>query len=476
MLCNFPARAMACLLVIVVALAIALIARAASSGPLATKAFGQLDLVHNGINIVNNVGLWNPQAVAVDRSVTPNRLYIADAGNHRVLGWHSIAALENGSSADLVIGQVDFLSWQAQCNNAAVTGSTLCAPAGIAVDGAGNLYVADAVNNRVLEYDSPFTTDTQADRVFGQSGSFTSSACNKGGISADSLCAPNGVAVDSASRLYISDTANSRVLEYVAPMGAGGARADQVFGQHGSFSGASCNAGGVSSDSLCRPSAVAADSAGNLYVGDSGNYRALEYNTPSSLHNTTADLVFGQNDNFTSNVNTCAAGASAGGLCTPAGITADAAGNLYIAGSSFSRVLEYNAPVATGHTTPDAIFGQPNFTSSACNNGGLDAAALCAPFGVATDTLNHLFVADFANNRVVAYQTTPATLTPAANLVLGQMTLNQNVINITKPDGLYWPGAVVIDTHSTPNHIYLADTANSRVLGWYSMPELQIRR
>jgi len=473
MLCNFRARAMACVLVIVASLAIALIARAASSGPVLTKAFGQLDLVHNGINIVNNVGLWNPQAVAVDRSVTPNRLYIADAGNHRVLGWHSIAALENGSSADVVIGQADFLSWQAQCNNAAVTGSTLCSPAGIAVDGTGNLYVADPVNNRVLEYDNPFTTDTQADRVFGQVGSFTSSACDSGGISANSLCAPNGVAVDRAGRLYISDTANSRVLGYVAPLATGGARADQVFGQHGSFSAATCNLGGVSANSLCRPTAVAADSAGNLYVGDSGNYRVLEYNNPPSLHNTTADLVFGQNDNFTSSGNTCAAGASAGGLCTPGGITADAAGNLYIAGSSFSRVLEYNAPVATRNTTPDAVFGQPDFTSSACNNGGLDAAVLCAPLGVAMDNLNHLFVADFANNRVVAYQSPSATLSPAADLVLGQMTLDQNVTNITKPDGLYWPGAVVIDTHSTPNHIYVADTANSRVLGWYNLPDFK---
>jgi hypothetical protein len=83
----------------------------ASGGPVASRAFGQLDLVHNGVNIINNVGLQNPQAVAVDRSVTPNRLYVADAGNHRVLAWRSISALASGSSADLVIGQADFLSW-----------------------------------------------------------------------------------------------------------------------------------------------------------------------------------------------------------------------------------------------------------------------------------------------------------------------------------------------------------------------------
>src|SRR5215470_2502101 len=109
--------------------AVVAILRAATGGPVATKTFGQFDLLHNGVNIVNNAGLWNPQGVAVDRSVTPNRIYVADAGNHRVLGWGSIAALKDGSPADLVIGQADFLSWASQCNNPAVTGATLCFPA-----------------------------------------------------------------------------------------------------------------------------------------------------------------------------------------------------------------------------------------------------------------------------------------------------------------------------------------------------------
>ncbi len=167
-----PKMAAALSLLILGVLAAASVLCAASAVPVASKAFGQLDLVHNGVNIVNNVGLFNPQSVAVDRSVTPNRLYVADAGNHRVLAWHSIAALKSGSAADLVIGQADFLSWEAQCDNAAATGSTLCIPSGIAVDAAGNLYVADFGNNRVLEYDSPFTTDTQPDRVFGQERQF----------------------------------------------------------------------------------------------------------------------------------------------------------------------------------------------------------------------------------------------------------------------------------------------------------------
>ena len=469
-----PKMAAALSLLILGVLAAASVLCAASAVPVASKAFGQLDLVHNGVNIVNNVGLFNPQSVAVDRSVTPNRLYVADAGNHRVLAWHSIAALKSGSAADLVIGQADFLSWEAQCDNAAATGSTLCIPSGIAVDAAGNLYVADFGNNRVLEYDSPFTTDTQPDLVFGQEGSFTSTGCNKGGVSANSLCGASAVAVDGAGNLYIADTANSRVLEFDLPI-VSGTRAGLVFGQDGSFSTANCNLGGVSANSLCRPAALAVDGKGNLYVGDHDNFRVLEYNTPLTANNTSADLVFGQNNSFTSNINSCAAGASAGGLCTADGLAVDSAGNLYITGSSFSRVLEYNAPLITGHTLPDAVIGQPGFSASGCNQGGLGAAGLCAPFGAATDSAGNLFVADFANNRVVQYQNPPPgpKAATAANLVLGQIALNQNSANVTKPDGLYWPAAVVIDTNSSPNHIYLADSNNSRVLGWFSVPKLK---
>ena len=86
------------LTIAVVEIALGCVARAASLGPAASQVFGQLDFVHNGVNILNNGGLSNPRAVAVDRSVTPNRLYVVDLGNHRVLGWRSIQGLVNGSS------------------------------------------------------------------------------------------------------------------------------------------------------------------------------------------------------------------------------------------------------------------------------------------------------------------------------------------------------------------------------------------
>ena len=445
-----------------------LVARADSS---ANRVLGQVDFVHNSPDILTNVSLWNPQSVAVDHSVVPNRLYVADSGNHRILGWRSIEALTNGSPADVVIGQGDFLSWLSQCNNAAVTGATFCVPGGIAVDGAGNLYVVDVGNNRVLEYDIPFTTDAQPDLVFGQAGSFTTSACNKGGISAASLCGPTAVAVDDADNVYLSDTGNNRVLEFDMPL-VTDVNADRVFGQFGSFSSATRNAGGVSANSLSGPTAVAVDTAGNLYVADNSNFRALEYNTPVASKNTTADLVFGQAGSFNSNANGCVPGPGAGNLCTPAGLGTDNAGNLYISDSSFSRILEYDDPVGSKNTTADAVFGQPDFSTALCNSGALGPGSLCLPSGLALDPVGDLFAADFGNQRLLMYTNPLATHPPNTDavLALGQSALNRNGVNGAKAAGLYWPAAAAVDVSATPNRLYVADTNNSRVLAWHSVP------
>jgi DNA-binding beta-propeller fold protein YncE len=129
---------------------------------------------------------------------------------------------------------------------------SLCGPEGIAVDGAGNLYVADTIDNRVLEFASPFlsgvTSWQAAATVFGHRGSFIAITCNDGGTSAASLCDPRGVALDAAGNLYIADSGASRVLEYNTPLnptsgetGAGGTTADAVFGQNGSFGTNGCN-------------------------------------------------------------------------------------------------------------------------------------------------------------------------------------------------------------------------------------------
>ncbi len=217
-------------------------------------------------------------AVALDAN---SNLYVADTRNHRVLFYPA-----GSTTATRVYGQGgSFISNLA--NNGGVSADSLDSPEGVAVDGSGNLYVADTENMRVLFYPNGSTTAT---RVYGQGGSFTNNANNNGGVSANSLLVPEAVAVDGGGNLYVADTSNNRVLFYPA----GSTTATQVYGQGGDFTQ---TAEGTSATSLSGPSGVAVDSSGDLYVSDTLNNRVLFY----PYNNTTATQVYGQGGSFTSN-------------------------------------------------------------------------------------------------------------------------------------------------------------------------------
>ncbi len=169
-----------------------------TNGTTADLVLGQLDFTSR--NQADARSLNGPVAVAVDKSVLPNRVYVVDQGNNRVLGYSSVQ-FANGASANLVIGQPNFVS----------TGtSNLREPSAAAVDPAGNLYVADTANNRVVEYDTPFAHGGKPRLIFP-----TRSPCSDRHVT---TCGPLGVAVDEVGRLFISDTGNDRVVEYNTPL------------------------------------------------------------------------------------------------------------------------------------------------------------------------------------------------------------------------------------------------------------------
>jgi sugar lactone lactonase YvrE len=458
---------------IAVALYSAMVMGASGDGA-ADRVLGQFDFTHHAPNLVDGKGMFSPDAVAIDASATPNRLYVADSDNNRVLGWNSADSFSNGEPADLVIGQPDFIS--SGCVN--VSATSLCDPEAVAVDRSGNLYVADAGNSRVLEYTNPFAACAgtfpcvggAAKLVFGQGGSFTSAGCDSDTTNSNStsvdLCSPTGVALDGSGNLYVADTANNRVLEFNTPL-TSGVTAAKVFGQDGDFTLSSCdfdtdNSVATAVD-MCDPSGVVVNSS-NLYVADSDNSRVLEFNDPLGA-STTANAVFGQGGSFTSNdcdFDTFADGSTDVDLCDPIGVALDGSGNLYVADDGNSRVLEFNTPL--NNETADTVFGTcGNFTASSCT--GISPNNLSAPSGLAVDASDNLYVSDYADNRVLRYDT-PLTTDTTADAVLGQLDFTHVAENLTDAQGLYSPESVAIDKSVTPNRVYVSDSVNNRVLGW----------
>ena len=141
-------------------------------------------------NWIEGKELYNPSGVAIDNSVNPPGIYVSDTRNNRVLGWRNNQVVP-GTPADVILGQAN--QYQTYVGGPGTSNSLgLSGPTGVVVDPAGNVYVADSNNNRILRFPTPFAnalktaTPTTPDLVIGQPGVNTNAA-NQGGISASTL-------------------------------------------------------------------------------------------------------------------------------------------------------------------------------------------------------------------------------------------------------------------------------------------------
>jgi len=466
-------------------------------------------------NLVEGREFDSPQSVAVDMSANPPILYVADTSNNRILAWKNATTFANGAFADLVLGQHDLCSTLPKGPGTDIAAG-FSAPLAVAVDGSGNLYVADAGHNRILRFPQPFsanqgTTPPAAgsaclpnnnllapDLVIGQK-DLSSVSANQGAtkpaaasisLYANGSVYRTGMVFDSSGNLYFSDAANNRVLRFpkaVLQSGSFAPAADLVLGQSDFVSNAlPSSLDPTQTNYIAQPAGLAIDQEGRLYVADEANrVLVFDFSAGPAASGQAAARIMGVVEPTAAQPNPPAISASTLGSSTgpPNGVTV-VGDSPYVVDSGNHRILGYApfkqwpplAPSSSFSPSPPAnvVIGQPDMVSGSPNHGGVeaDALSLSSP-ETAVWTGSTLFVADAGNNRVLAFpQATPDVVATTATGVLGQIDFPYDAPNLIEGREFFFfspsvgpvGGAVVIDPAS--NHMFVSDPGNNRVLGF----------
>ena len=214
----------------------------------------------------------NPKGVWLDAS---DRLWVADAGNNRVLRFDAISTKSAaGATANGVLGQVNFTT-----GTASNSASRLQFPTSVAVSPSGSLFVTNQLGNRVFRFDAAAgkPPGSNADAVLGQA----SFATTTPGFSATQMDFPRGLTVTADDALWVCDSNNNRVIRFdQASTKASGSPATGVVGQ-ADFTTKTL---GVTSQKLENPAFHPfVDGAGALWVPDMDNNRVLRFPADETL-------------------------------------------------------------------------------------------------------------------------------------------------------------------------------------------------
>jgi hypothetical protein len=445
-----------------------------TSGQSADFVLGQPDFVSNNVNTggLSGSSMSRPMAVLSDGT----SLYVADAGNNRVLVWNTFPTAP--VAADFALGQPSGATnlTSNAANNGGVSGASMSLPASLAVFadpiivGVDDLYVCDYANNRVLVWSSLPVSPVAASFALGQPAAtnLTSNTANNGGVSGSSMHGPSSI-TEANGKLFVTEYDNNRVLVWNTLPSAPSA-ASFVLGQP-DMTSTTANNGGVSGSSMANPLGVVV-AGGQLFVSDQTNSRILVWSTVPS---TTAIASFalgqppGAANLMTFNVNDGVA-PSGTSMSAPSGVFSDGT-RLFVVDRLDSRVLVWNTmPTADGQSA-DFALGQPAGAANLITTiHGTDGSGLYQPTAALVQN-GMLFVADTQNNRVLVWKTVPAAPTPA-DFALGQPAGATNLTTIAANAGgvsgvtMNLPQGVASDG----NRLFVADGNNARVLVWNTIP------
>jgi uncharacterized protein YheU (UPF0270 family) len=444
----------------------------------ATAPYDMADAAGNGFTLFNagdngpalTSSLFNPDGVAID---SQGDLFIADAANERVQEIAETSHAQFG--IQMTAGDTYTVAGSAtgaagtSGNGVPATSALLNVPVSVAVDGNGDLYIADANNNRIVEVAA--TAHTQFGIVMKAGDSYTVAGSVTGteGDTGDGgpatgalLSTPSGVAVDEAGDLFIADTLNSRIQEVPATSGTNFGIA-MTAGDMYTIAGSATGAFGSSGDGgpgfsalLSDPFGLSVDGAGNVYVADSGNNRVQELAATThsqwGISMTGGDIytIAGSASGTPGNSGDGGPATSAT-LFDPADVAVGSAGNLYIADTLNNQVREIAG--ASGSQYGQSMTAGDIYTVA----GVLDAAAgltesgwpatdtlLYLPIDVGTDPGGDLFTSDVLQGsmlEVAAGTTSPFPVYPASASAAAQSAIARAALARLRPGGGCLAGA-----------------------------------
>jgi len=438
------------------------------NGQNASIVIGQPDFTSTNCDLSNPTqnGVCHVNTLAFDSS---GNLWIGDCGHGRVLRFSP--SFSTGMNANLVLGATDFT---ATPDFSTVSSSSIYCAGGLAFDSSGDLWVADVIYSRILEFKPPFSNGMDASLVIGQQ-NFTSTApaLSQEGVDFDTETTADGqapISFDGSGNLWVSDEWNNRVLRF-SPSFFNGMNANLVIGQSDFISSGSVCASNGFYSLYGGPGGLAFDSSGNLWVGN--DLRTFEFQPPF-YNDMSASIVLGASD-----FSTCGAFPpypSQNQLSGGATLTSDSKGNLWTtdwAIPKLFRALGFDPPFATGMNA-SVVLGQPTFTS--VGNNQVTQNGMSGPDGVAYSS-GSIWIAEIGQGvsvggRVLRFDNVPSSATDLA--VLGTPTSSQVQLSWTatnNPYGVASDGYYLIQ-YSTDSGVSFSTTAAQITISTSDVPPL----
>jgi len=348
-------------------------------------------------------------------------------------------------------------------DNQPATQAELYLPSGIALDGAGNLYIADSLHNRIRMVCASATSATiqrtscaGAGIISTIAGSGNPSYTGDGGPAASAnLNGPGDVAFDGAGNLYIADSGNNVIRMITAATGVittvAGNNGGSVCGSSSDAVGDGCPA---TQSALNQPEGITLDANANLYVADTNNHRIREVSSATGVIATIAGNGF-TNGNGTGGYNGDGISATSAKLNFPYAVAFDPTGNMYIPDSANQRIREVMA--VSGAITPASTIstfagtGNAGATPCTATPVAANAANVWSPSGVAVDAAGNVFIAETQNAAIRKVSAASGLISTLAENGCGNYYAGGGFqpVQLYGPVGLYLDGS---------GDLYVADT------------------